>query len=71
MISANVASAAQLEGKGGVCLYRVHDKPTEQNSKACAISSTRSASASCRGSNCIRASLRKFWKTTRADLIRK
>ncbi len=29
MISANVAAAAQLEQKGGVCLYRVHDKPTE------------------------------------------
>ncbi len=29
MISANVAAAAQLEGKGGVCLYRVHDRPTE------------------------------------------
>jgi len=29
MICANVAAAAQLEGKGGVCLYRVHDKPTE------------------------------------------
>src|SRR4029077_17437611 len=29
MITANVAAAAQLEGKGGVCLYRVHDRPTE------------------------------------------
>ncbi len=29
MITANVAAAAELEGKGGVCLYRVHDKPTE------------------------------------------
>ncbi|MGE4352266.1 MAG: ribonuclease R [Bdellovibrionales bacterium] len=29
MICANVAAAVQLEGKGGVCLYRVHDKPTE------------------------------------------
>lgn len=29
MITANVAAAAQLENKGGVCLYRVHDKPTE------------------------------------------
>lgn len=29
MICANVAAAAQLEGKGGVCLYRVHDKPSE------------------------------------------
>lgn len=29
MIAANVAAAAQLEGKGGVCLYRIHDKPTE------------------------------------------
>jgi ribonuclease R len=29
MITANVAAAAQLEQKGGVCLYRVHDKPTE------------------------------------------
>ena len=29
MITANVAAAAQLEGKGGVCLYRIHDKPTE------------------------------------------
>jgi ribonuclease R len=29
MIMANVAAAAQLEGKGGVCLYRIHDKPTE------------------------------------------
>jgi len=29
MITANVAAAAQLEGKGGVTLYRIHDKPTE------------------------------------------
>lgn len=29
MICANVAAAAQLEGTGGVCLYRVHDKPSE------------------------------------------
>lgn len=29
MISANVAAAAQLEGKGGICLYRIHDKPSE------------------------------------------
>ncbi len=29
MICANVAAAAQLEGKGGVCLYRVHDRPSE------------------------------------------
>jgi len=29
MICANVAAAVQLEGKGGVCLYRVHDKPSE------------------------------------------
>jgi len=29
MICANVAAAAQLEGKGGLCLYRIHDKPTE------------------------------------------
>jgi ribonuclease R len=29
MISANVAAAAQLESRGGVCLYRIHDKPTE------------------------------------------
>ncbi len=29
MITANVAAAAQLEGKGCVCLYRIHDKPTE------------------------------------------
>ncbi len=29
MITANVAAAAQLEQKGGVCLYRIHDKPTE------------------------------------------
>lgn len=29
MILANVAAAAQLEGKGGLCLYRVHDKPSE------------------------------------------
>ncbi len=29
MIAANVAAAAQLEGKGGLCLYRIHDKPTE------------------------------------------
>ncbi|MDD3183036.1 MAG: ribonuclease R [Alphaproteobacteria bacterium] len=29
MICANVAAAAQLEGKGGVCLYRIHDKPSE------------------------------------------
>jgi ribonuclease R len=30
MITANVAAAAQLEGKGGICLYRVHDKPREE-----------------------------------------
>lgn len=29
MVLANVAAAVQLEGKGGTCLYRVHDKPTE------------------------------------------
>ncbi|NTU77755.1 MAG: VacB/RNase II family 3'-5' exoribonuclease, partial [Alphaproteobacteria bacterium] len=29
MIAANVAAAAQLENKGGVCLYRIHDKPNE------------------------------------------
>ncbi len=29
MICANVAAAAQLEGKGGICIYRVHDKPSE------------------------------------------
>ncbi len=29
MITANVAAAAQLEGKGGICLYRIHDKPSE------------------------------------------
>src|SRR3984885_12695929 len=29
MISANVAAAAQLEGKGGICIYRIHDRPTE------------------------------------------
>lgn len=29
MILANVAAAAQLEGKGGLCIYRVHDKPSE------------------------------------------
>jgi len=29
MITANVAAAAQLEGKGGICIYRVHDRPTE------------------------------------------
>ncbi len=29
MICANVAAAAQLEGKGGLCLYRIHDKPGE------------------------------------------
>lgn len=29
MIAANVAAAAQLEGKGGICLYRIHDKPNE------------------------------------------
>ena len=29
MIAANVAAAAQLEGKGGLCLYRIHDKPNE------------------------------------------
>ncbi len=29
MIAANVAAAAQLEGKASHCLYRVHDKPTE------------------------------------------
>ena len=29
MISANVAAASQLESKGGLCIYRVHDKPSE------------------------------------------
>ncbi|MFA5040918.1 MAG: VacB/RNase II family 3'-5' exoribonuclease, partial [Bdellovibrionales bacterium] len=29
MITANVAAAAQLEGKGRTCLYRIHDRPTE------------------------------------------
>ncbi|MDX2027280.1 MAG: ribonuclease R [Alphaproteobacteria bacterium] len=29
MITANVAAAAQLEQKGGFCLYRIHDKPSE------------------------------------------
>ena len=29
MITANVAAASQLEGKGGTCIYRVHDKPSE------------------------------------------
>lgn len=29
MICANVAAAAQLESKGGICIYRVHDKPAE------------------------------------------
>lgn len=29
MIAANVAAAAQLEGKGGIALYRIHDKPSE------------------------------------------
>ena len=29
MITANVAAAAQLESKGGICLYRIHDKPTD------------------------------------------
>ena len=29
MICANVAAAAQLEGKGGICLYRIHDRPSE------------------------------------------
>ncbi len=29
MIAANVAAAAQLEGKGRACLYRIHDRPTE------------------------------------------
>jgi ribonuclease R len=29
MICANVAAAAQLEGKAEACLYRVHDKPSE------------------------------------------
>lgn len=29
MICANVAAAAQLENKGGLCLYRIHDKPSE------------------------------------------
>jgi ribonuclease R len=29
MITANVAAAAQLEGKGNHCLYRIHDRPTE------------------------------------------
>lgn len=34
MIAANVAAAAQLEGKGGICLYRVHDKPSEMKLEA-------------------------------------
>lgn len=34
MIAANVAAAAQLEGKGGVCLYRVHDRPSEMKLQA-------------------------------------
>jgi ribonuclease R len=34
MIAANVAAAAQLEGKGGVCLYRVHDRPSEMKLEA-------------------------------------
>lgn len=34
MISANVAAAAQLENKGGICLYRVHDKPSEAKLEA-------------------------------------
>lgn len=34
MITANVAAAAQLEGKGGLCLYRVHDKPSEMKLEA-------------------------------------
>lgn len=29
MIMANVAAASQLESKGGICIYRVHDKPSE------------------------------------------
>ncbi len=29
MIMANVAAATQLEGKAGLCLYRVHDRPSE------------------------------------------
>ena len=29
MICANVAAAAQLEQKGGACLYRIHDRPSE------------------------------------------
>ncbi len=29
MITANVAAAAQLEGKACACLYRIHDRPTE------------------------------------------
>jgi ribonuclease R len=29
MITANVAAAAELEGKGKTCLYRIHDRPTE------------------------------------------
>jgi ribonuclease R len=29
MIAANVAAAAQLENKGGLCVYRIHDKPSE------------------------------------------
>ncbi len=30
MITANVAAAAQLENKSGICLYRVHDRPSEE-----------------------------------------
>jgi len=34
MICANVAAAAQLEGKGGICLYRIHDRPSEMKLEA-------------------------------------
>jgi ribonuclease R len=29
MIAANVAAASQLEGKGNICIYRVHDRPSD------------------------------------------
>jgi ribonuclease R len=34
MVTANVAAAAQLEGKGGICIYRIHDKPNETKLEA-------------------------------------
>ena len=34
MIQANVAAAEQLEAKKGACVYRVHDKPSQEKLKA-------------------------------------